>query len=214
MLQNDKNIVDVRGSLCPTPVIETKKFFENHPGEVVMTLVDNEVSRDNVKKFALSKGYKVEVETEGMTHKIIMAPGEMVYDKMNESYSSFDVSLMNMSPTSPKEKKGKVFVVTKNYLGEGSEELGRTLMKTFFHSLSEAEVKPKKIIFINGGVTLAAEGSPVLESLCALEKAGVMIESCGICLDYYSLKEKLAVGAVTNMYVIVEALTQCNAVVV
>lgn len=28
--------------------------------------------------------------------------------------------------------------------------------------------------------------------------------TCGTCLDYYGLKDKLAVGSVTNMYSIVE----------
>ena len=42
---------------------------------------------------------------------------------------------------------------------------------------------------------------------------GVEIMTCGTCLNFYGLTEKLAVGSVTNMYVIVEKLTQAGNVV-
>ena len=56
---------------------------------------------------------------------------------------------------------------------------------------------------------MTTEGSPALEDLKSLEAQGVEIMSCGTCLDYYGLKDKLAVGSVTNMYNIVE--TQAKA---
>ncbi|MBC7343131.1 MAG: sulfurtransferase-like selenium metabolism protein YedF, partial [Clostridia bacterium] len=84
--------------------------------------------------------------------------------------------------------------------------LGQVLMRSFFYTLREAEVVPGSIIFINSGVKLACEGSPVLSDLMALEKRGVRILSCGTCLDYFQLKEKLCVGSISNMYSIVEAM--------
>ena len=42
---------------------------------------------------------------------------------------------------------------------------------------------------------------------------GVEIISCGTCLNFYDLKEKLAVGEVTNMYVIVEKMSGADRVV-
>ena len=35
--------------------------------------------------------------------------------------------------------------------------------------------------------------------------AGVKVMTCGTCLDFYGLKEKLRVGVVSNMYDIAEA---------
>lgn len=58
-------VVDVRGSLCPTPVIETKKAMEGHPGAVFTTIVDNEVSRDNVAKFGQSRQCNVTIAADG-----------------------------------------------------------------------------------------------------------------------------------------------------
>ena len=43
-----------------------------------------------------------------------------------------------------------------------------------------------------------------------MEAQGVEILTCGTCLDYYGLKDKLAVGNVTNMYTIVEKLNNAD----
>ena len=45
-----------------------------------------------------------------------------------------------------------------------------------------------------------------LEEIKKLESEGVEIISCGTCLDYYNLKEKLEVGSISNMYTIYEKL--------
>ena len=50
----------------------------------------------------------------------------------------------------------------------------------------------------------------MLEDLKLLEEEGVRICTCGTCLDFYKLKEKLAVGEVVNMYQIVQAQAQAD----
>ncbi len=52
-----------------------------------------------------------------------------------------------------------------------------------------------------------------METLALLEKKRVQIFSCGTCLEYYSLREKLRVGLVSNMYAIVDALLQATKVI-
>jgi hypothetical protein len=37
--------------------------------------------------------------------------------------------------------------------------------------------------------------------------------SCGICLDYFHKKDKLAAGSVTNMFTIAESLVQAGSVI-
>ena len=69
------------------------------------------------------------------------------------------------------------------------------------------------MLFYNGGATLTTEESDSLEDLKNLEAQGVEIMTCGTCLDYYGLKEKLAVGTVTNMYSIVETMEQASKVI-
>jgi len=98
-------------------------------------------------------------------------------------------------------------------MGEGSEELGKTLLKAFVFALTQQDKLPKTILFYNGGAALTCEGSAMLEDLKALEAQGVEILTCGTCLNFYGLTEKLAVGSVTNMYTIAEKLTQAGNVV-
>ncbi len=62
------------------------------------------------------------------------------------------------------------------------------------------------MIFYNSGVLLATEG-PQLEDLKALSESGTEILACGTCLEFYGIKDKLAVGTVSNMYTIVEKLS-------
>ena len=46
-----------------------------------------------------------------------------------------------------------------------------------------------------------------------MEAQGVEILTCGTCLNFYGLSEKLAVGSVTNMYSIVEKLSGASSVI-
>ena len=114
-------------------------------------------------------------------------------------------------PTSAMPTQGvgdKVLLLTKDYLGEGSEELGRNLMKSFLYVLTEADVKPKAIYCINSAVNMLVEGSEHIENFKVLESSGVTIGGCGICLDFYEVKDKVQVGTVTNLYAITESMMQ------
>ena len=97
-------------------------------------------------------------------------------------------------------------------MGQGSEELGRQLMKGFLYALTELDELPETILFYNGGAKLTTEGSDSLEDLKLLETQGVEILTCGTCLNHYGIGEKLAVGAVTNMYVIAEKMMQAYSI--
>ena len=66
---------------------------------------------------------------------------------------------------------------------------------------------PKSVLLYNGGVKLSTEGSDSIEDLKELEEKGVEILSCGTCLNFYNLQDKLKVGKVTNMYSIVEEMS-------
>jgi selenium metabolism protein YedF len=86
-------------------------------------------------------------------------------------------------------------------------------MKSFLHTLKEVEPRPWRLIFINAGVKLAVEGSDLLNVLSQLEGIGVEILSCGTCLDFFKLKEKLVAGKITNMYDIVCSLIAATNVI-
>jgi hypothetical protein len=66
---------------------------------------------------------------------------------------------------------------------------------------------------MNAGVQLATQGSEVLEALRELEGQGTKIWSCGTCLDYFQLKDQLAVGSISNMFDIASVLFAADRVI-
>lgn len=103
-------------------------------------------------------------------------------------------------------KKGMTVVLSADVMGGGDEKLGRTLMKAFIFALTKQDLLPETILCYNSGAYLTCEGSESLEDFKSLEAEGVTIMTCGTCLDFYGIKDKLAVGTVTNMYEIVETM--------
>jgi selenium metabolism protein YedF len=106
-----------------------------------------------------------------------------------------------------------VVLIASDELGQGSPELGKILIRSFVKTLSNAEQKPRRMIFVNSGVRLTTEGSDLIDDLKLLEETGVELLSCGTCLDYFHLKEKLQAGRASNMVEIVETLTAADSVV-
>ena len=196
--------VNAMGDNCPIPVIKTKKAMAEVSGpEVLEVLVDNEIAVQNVSKMAASNGAQVSSEKLGEKEfKVTVAmAGAVVTDEKEE------VVCM------PDKRDGTVVVVASDRMGEGNDALGKVLIKGFLFAVSQLDTLPKKILFYNGGATLTCEGSDSLEDLKNMEAQGVEILTCGTCLDYYGLKEKLAVGSVTNMYVIVESMAEASNII-
>ncbi len=170
---------------CPQPVINTKKAIED--GLPLVSVVDNEIAKENVLKLCKKLGLNTEVIANDNQFEISIFEGEKVDLK---SVSQFSES----------------YLITSKYLGKGDDTLGEALMKAFIYTLANKDLVPEKIMFLNSGVFLTTEGTLVLESLRELEQKGCEILSCGACLDFFQLKDKLVVGAVTNMYDIVDNL--------
>ncbi len=191
--------VNAMGDNCPIPVIKTKKAMQALTGpETIEVLVDNEIAVQNVSKMASSGGGKVSSEKLGENeYKIVIA--------MEGAPSAAETAGENAACI-PDMRDNMVVVVSSDRMGSGNDELGKVLIKGFIFAVTQLDTLPKTMLFYNGGATITCEGSDSLEDLKSLEAQGVEILTCGTCLDYYGLKEKLAVGAVTNMYSIVEKM--------
>lgn len=190
--------VNAMGDTCPIPVVKTKEAIRQlgADGGVVETLVDNDIAVQNLTKMANQKGYGVESEKLGENeYRVTMTVGAGA-DLAAESEET-----VCMVPTG---QKNTVVVVAADHMGEGEGELGKNLLKAFLYALSQQESLPKTILFYNGGASLTCQGSLSLEDLKSMAERGVEILTCGTCLNFYGLTEKLAVGGVTNMYDIVE----------
>lgn len=191
--------IDARGLACPQPVIATKKALEGITDGVITIQLDNLISKENVVKFATAHGCGV---------SIINQDGDFLV-KITKGILGAETAVISESVGSG----NTVYVITKDTLGHGNIELGEVLMKGFIYTLLEIKPMPKAILFMNGGILLTVESSPVLENLQKLSQAGVEILSCGTCLDYFEVKDKLAIGGITNMYTIVEMMSAANKVV-
>ena len=100
-----------------------------------------------------------------------------------------------------------------DHMGEGDDKLGIMLMKVFVYALTQLEELPQTILLFNSGAYLSCEGSDSVEDLKSMEAQGVEVMTCGTCLNHYGLTEKLAVGSVTNMYVIAQTMMEADHIV-
>jgi len=188
--------IDCRGLQCPMPVIKTKKYFDLEDSKEALVIVDNEVAKDNVLR--LAKGLNLTntyMEEEGL-YKINLSLGEI----------SLEEKIEEIEENKQNKNKSLTILVSSNLLGQGDDKLGETLMKVYINTLAEADSLPENLLFINGGVKLTCEGSDVIDSIKMMKDKGVNIFSCGACLDFYNIKDKLMVGQIGNMYQIIDLM--------
>ena len=198
--------VDARGDACPLPVVKAKKAIAelNGAGEVEV-LVDNEIAVQNLTRMAAGNHLPVQAEKIGEREFAV---------RMEVADPKGEAPMEDTAPPCIPDARGDLLVaVETETMGRGSDELGRTLMKGFLFAVGQLPQLPKTILFYNGGAHLTVEGSPVLEDLKKLEAQGVEILTCGTCLNFYGLTDRLAVGGVTNMYDIVERLASAGKVI-
>ena len=194
-----EKIIDCKGMACPLPVVNTKKAAEElGSGDVLTVLVDNEIAVQNLTRFAEHKGFGVSAEKKGeKEYAVSMSISGGLAEEVQEEVVACAMDT---------RRKGMLVVLSANVMGSGDPKLGTSLMKAFVFALTKQDQLPDTILCYNTGAYLTCEGADTLEDLKLLESEGVTILTCGTCLDFYGLKEKLAVGSVTNMYDIVERM--------
>ena len=198
--------IDALGKPCPIPVIEAKKALAEQETTGVLVRVDNIVAVQNLEKMAGGYGY--------------------VFSYTTNAADSFEVTISKDGKAAPEVKPaqsqsvqggessgGLVVVISKNTMGQGSEELGAILIKGFIYSLTELPTLPQTIIFFNSGAFLTSDGANTINDLKAMEESGAEILTCGTCANFYELQDKLAVGSITNMYVIAEKMATAAKVI-
>lgn len=210
----EKKIVDARGLACPLPVVNAKKALAEFKENGILTvLADNEIAVQNLQKFAAQKGLQAASEKKApkeyeVTIRVSLDASAVV-DVQNEAGEH--TSGLSCSPDA--RKQGLVVVLSANVMGSGDEKLGRSLMKAFIFALTKQDQLPQTVVCYNSGAYLTCEDSEALEDFKVLEAEGVNIMTCGTCLDFYGIKDKLAVGSVTNMYEIVETMETARSIV-
>ena len=171
--------IDCRGLSYLNIIRQIKKYF-NSIGEGEATiLVDNDLERSNVTRFAMHQGYQIEQNDD----------------------DNFSIHLEKRGCLEI-EADEKIFsiLVTTDKLGVGDEEIGKALMQEYFATLNEFDNLPREILFLNSAVKLFDKDSSVLEEIELLYKKGVVILISDTSLDYYNLKQDITFGEITNMY--------------
>lgn len=189
--------VNAIGDVCPIPVVKTKKAMQELQGSgTVEVLVDNEIALANVTKMAEAAG------------------GKVTSEKLADKEYKITIEVAQAAEACAAcEEENLVVVVSSDRMGSGNDDLGKVLIKGFIFAVTQLEKLPKTMLFYNGGATLTAEGSDSLEDLKGLQEQGVEILTCGTCLNYYGLTDKLQVGSVTNMYTIVEKMAGADKII-
>ena len=190
-----KQTIDARGLNCPEPVILTKKALDSQDVSEVLAIVDNRAALENISRLIKTMNLGSMVEEQDGLFYINITKGEAV-------------------PQKERLKAGATVVVGSNVLGQGDDLLGSVLMKSFMYTLTQMEGELETLIFLNGGVLLTTAGSEVLEHIKNLAKNGVEVLSCGTCLDFYGLTDKLEVGSIGNMYTIAEEMFRARKLIV
>lgn len=188
-------VVDCLNLPCPEPVIKTKKALEGLKEDgIIEVYVNEKAAKENVIRFANSMDCDVKVSDEADKTILTITKGFTC----NVTTSSDSLS-------------NKVVFLKDDKIGVSG--LGEKLIVGFLKSMVELPKPPKEIICVNRAVYLTTQNSDTIEALKGLEKRGVAIYSCGVCLDFYGLSEELKVGVVGNAYATVEMLTSREGVV-
>ncbi len=195
-------LINARGEQCPIPVVKASQALGGMTSGTLDIHVDNDIAVQNLQRLAQQKQVTIRVEKKA-------ADDFAVFLTVSGPVPAGDVPLSCSAPGC----SNWVVAVDTACMGRGDDALGATLMKGFLYALSQLEQLPRTILFYNGGAHLTVEGSDSLEDLKAMADRGVDILTCGTCLNFYGLTERLAVGEVTNMYTIVEKLSGADRVV-
>ena len=194
--------VDCRGMVCPQPLVETRREIKkSNPGEAITVVVDNSTSLKNILRFLEDNGVECVVKQEAESSSITFnVPLQMTQpDKRAEEYC-------DVSPK-PDVNSGFIVLLNSATMGKGNDELGKILMKGFLSTLLELKATPTEIICYNSAVTLALKSSDTAATLQQISERGIKITLCGTCVDFYNLRDDLAVGQISNMLYIAQRLS-------
>ncbi len=196
--------LDMRNKVCPYPVIETKKALKDMTeNDTIEVLVDNEIATQNLEKLCTElslNNFNIEKKSDS-EYLVTIQKGEGSTKKQAEN-------------TVTNSYSNSIIAISSNGMGSGDEVLSRKLMEGFIYALTEQdpEILPKYIVFFNQGIFHTTINSKTVDDLLILQEKGVQILSCGLCLDFYNVKDSLQVGEVTNMYNISKLLLTHNTI--
>ena len=193
-------IIDAKGKACPMPVMMAKEAITAGESEFTV-LVDNTTAVGNLQRLAKNQGFDAAVTEEEGVYSLAFVKNGNAPAPAAEAAAPAACGA------------GYTVFVGRDIIGSGDRELGTNLMRMFFYTLAQSDDLPRSVLFMNAGVKLPTEDEQVIEHLKTLVEKGVEVQVCGTCLNFYGLSDKLAVGAVSNMYDIVSQMQAADKVI-
>lgn len=200
--------VDLRGLTCPQPVIRTKKLFDNPEITSVEALVDDDVCVANLERLGRTIKALVSSTREEAGHYSVS-----IVKANSVAQTTGSVTDQPAKPKVASQLPTSVVFITKDQLGQGDEEFGRTLLNVFLQTLLESGHLPQAILMANTGVKLMAPGSAVVKVLDDFKKAGTEVLACGLCVKFYGIEDHIAKEQITSMFAICEYLLAVDKVI-
>jgi selenium metabolism protein YedF len=204
--------VDLRGLVCPEPVLRTKKLLDDAAVIKVEALVETEINVSNLKRLAGSLKMRFRSQPESDFFRVVLersadAPVEpTTSQRTHEHVSAQDMQKID-------NIVGTVVLITKDTFGAGDPEFSANLLNLFLQTLLQAGHTPRAILMANTGVKLMDPDAPTLKVLNDFKDAGAEVLACGLCVDFYGLKGKIATEQITNMFAICEYLMAADKVI-
>ncbi len=197
-------IVDGKGLLCPQPLILTRKALKNClQGETLKIECDNKTAFQNIMTYLNDQDLSpTGAEVEGIFQ--IEVVNQPVRPQEDPVLSSIDPGVCSSA---------YIVVLGSDRMGEGDPQLGSILMKGFLNALHEQQELPTHLVFYNSGVRLTTVDSGVSSSLKSLEESGVEIMICGTCVDFYDIRNQIAVGKISNIFTITETMARTGHII-
>lgn len=214
-----KKQVDLRGLSCPEPVLRTKKIIDDQTVSSVEALVDSEVNVQNLERLARSQNLHVKNESLGDHFRVSIDRkdgGKALEDHKNE-HANLQAAKSQVK-TEVTRGGGTVVFISRDTFGQGADhekdhDFSNNLLNVFLQTIQQSGLKPRAILMANSGVKLMDPASATYKVLSDLKEGGTTVLVCGLCLDYYGLKEKVPVEQVTNMFAICEYLFAADQVI-
>lgn len=112
----------------------------------------------------------------------------------------------------PADNVGTLYYVRTDSLGS-DPAIGQRLAHAFWNSLHERVDSNAVFALANKGIFFALDDSPVLEGFKRLEAKGCRVYVCGTCMDYYDVRERLAVGEPGSIPILQQLMSEASKVI-
>lgn len=211
MSEKNPEPTDLRGLACPEPVLRTKKLLDQKTGNAICVLVDTDVTVNNLERLSKANNAKIiESQKMGNHYRVLITQGD---ETTNQSEKTQSKNIEKIDKTTV----GSIIFISKDTFGQGSssddQAFSNHLLNVFLQSMRATGHEIEAILMANSGVKLMASDSAAKAVLDEFEASGTKIYACGLCVEYYGLKDQVPAEKITNMFAICEYLMTASRVI-